>query len=136
VLTIVEESDEYIALQDGTPFSYTLYEREDKMDFKYTLTEKKEVNFNLIGPLNTLLLIADNDQEPGNRISTEGFITFTEKDIKNMEFTISVEKNAASKNKQIHFTLLASTTDTVIQLEPSVAHYETIKPEAYREYIF
>jgi hypothetical protein len=29
-----------------------------------------------------------------------------------------------------------STVDTVIQLEPTVAHYETIKPETYREYIF
>lgn len=40
------------------------------------------------------------------------------------------------KNKQVHFTLIASTSNTVIRLESAVAHYETIKQETYREYAF
>ena len=74
---MVEENDEYIPLLDGAPFSYTFYQKEDKLEFKYSMKEKKEVNFNLIAPLNTLLLVVDNGPESADRVSSEGYLTYT-----------------------------------------------------------
>jgi hypothetical protein len=59
-LTIIEEDDEFLPLTDGVPFSYTMDPMEDKISFKFVITEKKDVTFNLIAPLNNVLLKVTN----------------------------------------------------------------------------
>lgn len=60
-LTIIDEDDEFLPLEDGVPFSYTMDSKEDKISFKFVLTEKKDVTFNLIAPLNNVLLKVTNN---------------------------------------------------------------------------
>jgi hypothetical protein len=38
--------------------------------------------------------------------------------------------------KFVHFTLIASTNNTNMRLEPGIAHYETLKPEQSKVYAF
>lgn len=47
-------------LHDSRPFTYLFDDGEKELVFKFTLTEKQQVNFNLIAPINELDLIVYN----------------------------------------------------------------------------
>lgn len=139
IITVIEEEDEYIRLEDGFAFSYRIEEDEEEILFKYKLQEKMDVSFNLVAPLNHLnLLVSNGEQESDDltSMSSEGYITFQKEEIKSLTFIITVKKTELTKNKMTHFTLLASSSKAVVRLEPTVAHYETLQPQAIREYIF
>jgi hypothetical protein len=59
-MTIIDEDDEFIKLEDNIAFSYTMDDRESKVAFKFKLNKKETVSFNLIGPLNALNLMVNN----------------------------------------------------------------------------
>lgn len=77
-LTIISGSDKYITLDDGTPFSYTMDSKEERVDFKFKLKEKSDVSFNLVSPLNSLKLFVSNGKEDvdedTSEQSTDGYI--------------------------------------------------------------
>jgi hypothetical protein len=45
-------------------------------------------------------------------------------------------KKEGFSTKWIHFTLIASTKDGNMRLEPGVAHYENIKSKDTKDYVF
>jgi hypothetical protein len=49
-----------MSLTDGTAFSYSMDEGEERIDFTFKLQEKSDVSFNLISPLNALRLYVAN----------------------------------------------------------------------------
>ena len=53
-----------------------------------------------------------------------------------MEFTILIQKTEDHKDKFVHFTLIATTGETNMRLEPGIAHYETFKPEEHKDFVF
>jgi hypothetical protein len=82
------------------------------------MEKKEDVSFNLIGPVNELNLLVLNEDVPAKdqnkdwstaQLSSDGFIKFSQEDIKGLSFAIKVEKRAQFQNKFAHFTLIAST---------------------------
>ena len=71
-------------------------------------------------------------------ISAEGFISYGRKDSKNNDFSILVRKKEGFENKNIHFTIIASTEGIAIRLETAITHYETLPKESKSrsQYIF
>lgn len=62
-LTLIEEGFEFIELVDSQPFTYLFDDAEKQMLFKFKLTKKMQVNFNLIAPVDQLTLTVYNRQE-------------------------------------------------------------------------
>jgi hypothetical protein len=60
----VIEGSQLVELSDGTAFSYTMDEGEDRVDFRFKLEQKKDVTFNLVAPLNALKLFVANTIDP------------------------------------------------------------------------
>ena len=58
-LRLIENTDDYIDLVDGEPFTYSL-KQADKIGFSFRIKEKMDTHFNLIAPLNTLDLYVSN----------------------------------------------------------------------------
>lgn len=60
-------------------------DREKRIYFKFILPEKTGVSFNLIAPLNDLLLIVNNGKEKPNgdehTASTDGYISFSKAEL-------------------------------------------------------
>ena len=47
-----------------------------------------------------------------------------------------MQKKEAYASKWIHFTIIASTKEGNMRLEPGIAHYENIKPKGSKDYVF
>jgi hypothetical protein len=47
-----------------------------------------------------------------------------------------VKKTEEAEKKFVHFTIIAATSGAPIRLDPSLSHYETIKSEETRTYVF
>lgn len=47
-----------------------------------------------------------------------------------------VKKSENAKDKFVHFTLIASTSETNLRLDPGIVHYETLKPKGYKDVVF
>jgi hypothetical protein len=90
------------------------------MIFKFKLTTKQDVHFNLIGPVDELALSVYNhaevDENTEGEISTDGYITFTKENIDGLNFIAKVQKREAYIGKYIHFTILVSTKDGNVRL--------------------
>jgi hypothetical protein len=71
-----------------------------------------------------------------NIASTDGYISFTKNEVKELEFTILIKKTEDHSKKFVHFTLIASTKNSNMRLEPGIAHYETLKSEESKVYAF
>ena len=131
-LTRINEEDEYIDLKDGQSFTYLMDDQEDKVIFKFKVDKKQPVSFNLISPLNSLYLLVENGKKVPNTkemniASTDGYISFNKNEVKELEFTILIKKTEDHAKKFVHFTLIASTKNSNMRLEPGIAHYETLK---------
>jgi hypothetical protein len=61
-LRVMENTDEYIDLVDGEPFSYSL-KQADRIGFTFKIKEKTDTQFNLIAPLNSLYLYVSNSDK-------------------------------------------------------------------------
>ena len=101
------------------------------------------VTFNLVAPFHSLDLFAVNEETlPINLAeaskSTEGFLSFPSNTNINNDFSLIVVKRESYRNKSIHFTLIASTSDKEVRLETGITHYETLSAEGSSpaEYIF
>jgi hypothetical protein len=141
VLSFVEDEDEFIPLEDGLPFSYTMDSAENRIDFKFAIKEKTDVNFNLIAPLNTLKLIVANEEknipdEGSAEQSSEGYVLFEKDQINGLNFVISVVKANEDSDYFTHFTLVASTLGFSLRLEPTVNYYETLSPTMVKDFVF
>jgi hypothetical protein len=79
------EGHESVELKDGEPFSYLMDDTEKKIYFKFQIPEKGPVSFNLIAPLNDLLLIVNNGKEKPNgdehTASTDGYISYSKSEL-------------------------------------------------------
>ena len=113
------------------------------MEFKFTAEHSGDVSFNLVAPLHSLELITKNSKKlpkdlSDADISAEGFISYNNKDSKNKDFSILVRKKDGFENKNIHFTIIASTEGTAIRLETGITHYETlpVNSKGKSQYIF
>lgn len=130
-ISIIEDGTDAISLNDGEPFSYLMDDRENSVLFKFKLPAKEDVSFNLIAPLNDLLLIVANGKDAPNGdedgASTDGYISLTKSELTSTEFRVMVEKTESSKTKFVHFTLIASTSGSNMRLDPGNPHYETLK---------
>ena len=86
-LTLIPLGTEFIELKDSEPFTYLFDDKENDLKFTFKNSEKKDVTFNLIAPINMLNLFVENGEKvPGDDendlSSSEGFIRFESKDIK------------------------------------------------------
>lgn len=99
---------------------------EKKIYFKFSIPEKTGVSFNLIAPLNNLLLIVNNGKEKPDgdehTASTDGYISFAKSELQSKEFRILVKKTPDAKRQAVHFTLIASTSGANLRLDPGVEH--------------
>jgi hypothetical protein len=73
-------------------------------------------------------MYVNNDAEEitvgnANLISYSGDVVFRKSDLKSNDFTILLSKIHKTSNSSVHFTLIASTTTSILPLEPSIAHY-------------
>jgi len=66
-LTVVEDN-KLIELTDGTPFSYSMDEEEQRIDFSFKLSSKADITFNLVAPLNALKLYVSNTLAAENNL--------------------------------------------------------------------
>ena len=63
-ITVITQDNMHIALTDSVPFSYLLDDREDKLILTFENKAKLQVSFNLIAPVNELILSTINDDDP------------------------------------------------------------------------
>lgn len=49
---------------------------------------------------------------------------------------VKVEKREEFLKKYIHFTLLVSTQEGNVRLEPAISHFENIKADETRDFVF
>jgi hypothetical protein len=141
-ITAIDSDTPYVVLQDTVPFTYLFDNEEKSLLFQFKVPTKQDVSFNLIGPANQLNLLAINKEKPekGDEQNadwaTDGFIRFEKKELNTTTFFVKVEKKEGFANKWIHFTLIASTKEGNMRLEPGVAHYDNIKPSDTKDYVF
>ena len=98
------------------PFVYLMDTREDRLTLSFNIREKTDVSFNLVAPLHELSFMVVNaaklessKEAAESEFSHEGFISFQKADLKHTAFTVLVTKTAQSKQRFVHFTLIAST---------------------------
>lgn len=53
----------------------------------------------------------------------DGFVSFKKNELKSNNFVIKVEKREEYRKKFVHFTMIASTREGELRLEPGSAHY-------------
>ena len=63
-----------------------------------------------------MLLVVENSVLGEKRVSTEGYLFYGKEEISDELFTVEVRKIKGSRGKQVHFTLIVSTADTVMRL--------------------
>ncbi len=66
----------------------------------------------------------------------DGYISFIKTEINELDFTVLIQKTDDHAKKFVHFTLIVSTNNTNMRLEPGIAHYETLKSEEGKVYAF
>lgn len=104
------------------PFTYLMDDKENFLFFTFRLDNKQDVSFNLIAPVNELVLNVVNKQkvtkqdQDSAEVSSDGYIKFAKADINDLVFQIKVEKRAEYRNKYVHFTLIASTKEANLRL--------------------
>lgn len=124
------------------PFTYLFDDKERSLQFHFEVPNKQDVTFNLIGPANQLDMLVINKEKPekGDEDkadwANDGFVRFEKKDLNSTVFFINVRKKEAYASKWIHFTLIASTKEGNMRLEPGFAHYDNIKPKEAKDYVF
>lgn len=65
----------------------------------------------------------DDDSKDSNMLSTDGYVSYKKDDINSLNFLIKVEKREQFLKKYIHFTVLASTMEGNVRLEPGISHF-------------
>lgn len=63
----------------------------------------------------------DNTEE--SAVSTDGYLTFAKDSIDSLHFMVKVEKREEFLKKAVHFTLLVSTREGNIRLEPGTSQF-------------
>lgn len=133
VLTVIDAHQPYIELKDTEPFVYLMDNNEEHVALHFKIPQKVDVSFNLMAPLKELTMMILNKEgtddldskkeaEEGE-FTTEGSITYLKSDLKTTNFIVVVSKREEYKNKYVHFTLIASTKESNLILEPSNPHY-------------
>lgn len=56
-ISALNDGEGAIDLYNNEPFAYLMDDHESSLIFRFSNPEKQEVSFNLIGPLNALLLV-------------------------------------------------------------------------------
>lgn len=116
-----------------------LDDSEKELLFKFKLASKQDAHFNLIAPVNELTLTVYNKEEikegAEGEVSTDGYITFAKDSLDGLEFVVSVSKREGFLDKYIHFTLLVSTKEGNVRLEPGVSQFETIPADETRDFV-
>ena len=107
------------------------------MIFKFKISEKHDVSFNLIAPLHELnLFVSNSDKKPdtdeADLQSVDGYLFLEKKELESTTFTVLVQKTKHSTKKYVHFSIIASTNGANMRLEPSISHYETLKAKGSR----
>ena len=100
---------------------------EERIDFKFKLKEKSDVSFNLVSPLNSLKLFVSNGRddvdEDTSEQSTDGYILIEKGNMESLDFTVSVVKMKDYKPFFTHFSLIVSSKQANLRLEPTVTNY-------------
>jgi hypothetical protein len=65
----------------------------------------------------------------------QGYITFDRRTIRGNLFSISIEKINQFYDQYVHFTLLITTSDMAVRLDPTVTHYEKYLPRAAKTFL-
>lgn len=132
----------FLPLQDGVPFAYLFDDQERSLMFAFKLGKRQDVSFNLIGPANQLDLLVVNKEKPERgdeeraEWAADGFVRFEKKGLESDSFYLKVQKKEGFASKWIHFTLIATTRDANMRLEPGMAHYDNIQPKDSKDYVF
>lgn len=96
--------------------------------------EEERLHFNLVSPLHSLkLTVANTDGQTVD--SVQGYITFDRRSIRGNIFSIAIEKINQYYDQYVHFTLLITTSDMAVRLDPTVTHYETYLPRAVKTFL-
>ena len=106
--------------------------------FKFPIKEREDVHFNLIAPLNGFkMFIANSNEKPNTddfnlQVSTN-HVTYDKKQVENLVFTILVTK--ADNSSEDSFTLIASTTNSIISIGRGEPHYDVLTEAETKHYV-
>lgn len=130
----IDEKEGIFELEDGVPLTYSMGKTK-VVYFTFHIPSKKAVNFNLVAPLNSFMMMVANskeqpDEEDLDLPSSSSFLKFEQDTLEGLFFTVLVKRITNKTNE--NFVLIASTKDSVITLDRAEPHEDIFEPSTPR----
>lgn len=98
----VDEKGEDMVLEDGTPLVVNMGGSKQR-DFRFQIKQKETVYFNLVGPLNSFVMVVGNSDkrpEEGDVDLPSGgsFVRIEKESVENLTFTVQVKSLSNKEN--------------------------------------